>query len=333
MIYSYLIMSHPVVEHTLNKVDGLTVVKSKYSYMSIFYFPLHVIFSLINNKKTSFNFQYANYRYFLAVIILIVLRKDYSVSLWGSDYYKCDGIRKVIIKFILLNAKQVSIASKNSERYLKKKFGDINIIIVPFLIPNLEEISQTSNDCSFVGLKKKKILCGTNGSSNQQFELIIKSIKESEYKLVNNYIIVFHLSYGLTKETRFLIDNFIKNTSMECEVIYDYLHGGDLIEFRKSIDILVQIQETDQLSAAMFEHLVQNKLVITGDWLPYDDLKNIGVKYKTVSKNNIVLELHHMLVCLNELSLTDSLKYNKEYIITHYGRDVGIEKWSKFMAD
>ncbi|MET1280059.1 hypothetical protein [Vibrio navarrensis] len=333
MIYSYLTMRHPVVEYTLNKIDDLSIVKAKYGFLSILYFPLHITFSLIRNRGVSFNFQYANYRYFLAVIILILLKKDYSVSLWGSDYYKCDGLRKKIVGFILLNAKKVSIASLSSEQYLKEKFGAINVEVVPFLIPNLEEIAQAvNNDFPLTEGKKRRILCGTNGSSNQQFELIIESLKNAEKELIDSYIIVFHLSYGLTKEIKFLIDDFMKNTNLECEVVYEYLQGTSLVEFRKSIDVLVQIQKTDQLSAAMFEHLVQNKLVITGDWLPYEDLRNIGINYKTVSKGNIVSELSNMLVSLDTLTVDSKLKNNQKYIIDNYGRYSGVKRWSKFMA-
>ncbi|BDP31591.1 hypothetical protein [Vibrio vulnificus] len=333
MIYSYLIMRHPAVEYTLNSFDKVKIIKVKYGFLSILYLPLHVLSALIKDNKASFNFQYANYRYIFAIIILIILKKNYSVSLWGSDYYKCHGVRKKIIEIILQNANRVSIASRDSKRFLKKKFELVDAEVIPFLIPNLETIAQECNsNFNLDKAKKKRILCGTNGSSNQQFDLIVESLNNAKDKLANNYIIVFHLSYGLDKETKLIVDNFVNTTSIECEVVYEYFQGKALADFRGSIDILIQIQKTDQLSAAMLEHLVQNKLAITGDWLPYDDLNDIGVKYKTISKNNIVSELSSVLMCLDDFTISEFMAKNKEKIINNYGNSVLTKKWYEFLC-
>lgn len=281
--------------------------------------------------EAKFNFNFVNYRYILAVIVLILCGKEYTVSLWGSDYLKCFGIRKRIVKFILLKSKKVSVASSETQHFVKKQFGDVNLEIIPFLIPNLEAIAD-GLDVSMSKNKKKKILCGTNGSPNQQFDKMIESLKCSEIHLKKGYHLIFHLAYGLTDEVEGIIKNFIGNTTISCEIVYDYLSGSELISFRRDVDILIQIQKTDQLSAAMFEYLVQNKLLITGEWLPYNDLKTIGVGFETVSNDGLVNELSFLLSKLDEINSDSKYEGNREAIISNYGKVVGVNRWVDFMV-
>ena len=58
----------------------------------------------------------------------------------------------------------------------------------------------------------------------------------------------------------------------------DFLVGKDLIEFRNCGDVLLNLQQTDVLSASMMENIALGNLVIKGEWLRYPDLEENNVK-------------------------------------------------------
>lgn len=325
-------MSHPVVFYTLTNMPSLKVIlkSGKLSVITIFF---HVCKTAIFEPKAKINFQFASYRYLPSIVLLLLLRKEYTVSLWGSDYYKSYGLRKLVIKFLLLNASNVSIGSMPSKLFLLDNYGNVDVTVLPFLLPQLEEISKYKNQT--FSSEKKTILCGTNGSHNQQFDIIIKALMASEYKLVENYKIIFHVSYGLEPDVEKLICNFVETTCLECEVIYSFYSGNDLVKFRNRVDILLQIQKSDQLSAAMIEHLVQNKLVITGSWLPYGELSNSGVKFITVKKDNLLENLIYVLKNLMQCCEKNNmdLSNNKNIILKNYGIKNGKKKWIDFLEN
>jgi len=327
IVYSYMTMMHPVVRYTLDECANVKVIYMK-GYLSIAYIFFHVIFACFFRKSSRFNFQYPNYRYLPAVLFLKIMRKEYSVSLWGSDYYKSKGWRGRIVSFILKNAKKISIATNESKEYVVLKFGFCNLVVLPFLIPNLENISKSENGKE---KRKKTILCGTNGSPNQQLDIIISALKKSEDFLKDQYKLIFHLAYGGDEDNFTRVNEFAKETRIEVEVVEDYFYRDDLIVFRESIDILVQIQKTDQLSAAMFEHLVQNKLVITGSWLPYSVLREMGVKFISLSEVNLVEDLSYTLSTLDSLRKWD-LGRNRDIILSEFGRSTSKEKWHNFLT-
>lgn len=60
------------------------------------------------------------------------------------------------------------------------------------------------------------------------------------------------------------------------------LGGQRLADFRLDTDILIQVQKTDAMSGAMLESLYAGAKIITGAWLPYGDLRSLGVDWVEV---------------------------------------------------
>jgi hypothetical protein len=52
-------------------------------------------------------------------------------------------------------------------------------------------------------------------------------------------------------------------------------------------DIVISIQKSDSLSSTILEYLYANGILLAGEWLPYQVLRNRGIEYMTVSMETI----------------------------------------------
>lgn len=76
----------------------------------------------------------------------------------------------------------------------------------------------------------------------------------------------------------------------------------------------------DQLSGAMLETLCANNIVITGTWLDYNILKDLGVVFYEVKKTSDLSKL------LNTLNFKIVLK-NRDIIVKNYLPYNILNKW------
>jgi|GEM_PF-7028417 len=334
-IYSFFTMEHKVVSHTLSKLGNVEIVFDSSIYAALLYFPYKII-SLIKNPLNSFNFQFPSYRYLPSILLLLLFNKEYTISLWGSDYLKVNGFRYYILKFILKNAEKISIASIDTKEFLLANYKKLNnVVVCPYILPNLEMFYCPDKD-KIIGKNKLNILLGTNGSSNQQFNVMLSAIEGLADGLLSerNVTFHFHLSYGTCFDVRRCVELFIAKSKFECILEESFLAGAELVKYRTEKDILVQIQKTDQLSAAMLEHLVSGTIVITGAWLPYKSLSNIGVYMKEIEKDNMVNTLIDKLTDTildieNEKKISSA---NAKKVIAEYGEEQSLNRWKLFFT-
>ena len=110
--------------------------------------------------------------------------------------------------------------------------------------------------------------------------------------------------------------------SFSYDILTDGLNDKELTDLRLNSDVFINLQDSDQLSGAMLEHLCADNIVITGNWINYDVLKHAGVAY-------------HSIDSISDLSsLFDSLDFydkpnNREVIARDYLPENVLNKWNQ----
>lgn len=331
MTYCVLTMVHPVVDLTLRSAGVARIITVRRGFGVVLLFK--VLGVLLRDRGAIFNFHYPNYRYVLAVGLLRLLGRKYTVCLWGSDYLKVVGWRAQILSFIASGAEKITIASPlAAKRFCKRfKIPTKNMLVMPFMIPNIDELYSVSKVCRSFSNKRIKVLCGTNGSENQQFDIILHALHMIEDKAYDKLEINFHLAYGVAENVLRMIAEFQGATRYSVVIKRDFLAGRELIDYRMSMDVLIQIQKTDQLSAAMLEHLVQGKPVITGAWLEYSVLDELGVEVEKVDEARPSESLAEKLEKILSDSVVHGPDSNGEKIINFFGAAVSLARWKNFL--
>lgn len=322
-------MDHPAVDLTLELAEVSAVIKVS-SALSTFSLPLKA-FLAVSSRGEGINFQYPNYRYLLLIFFLKIFDINYTVSLWGSDYLKALGWRRRVLAYICRGATAISIATEEAAINLSKEFSISldKFEIITFVIPNLDDLAKKEKEVGADSFGKLKVLCGTNGAENQQLERIIKALRLLEYELKNSLVVVFHMAYGATPYTNEVVESFKCDSGYEVIIERCFFRGEDLIDFRRGVDILIQVQRTDQLSAAMLEHLVQDKPVITGEWLDYEILDINGVCTYKVGESRLEEEIAEKLKALVQME-DINMEGNGEKVSDIFGAEGVIRKWKVF---
>lgn len=103
-------------------------------------------------------------------------------------------------------------------------------------------------------------------------------------------------SYGLDKDYYNELSDALKTSQLEGVIVTDFMQGETLAKFRNSIDIFLNLQPTDVLSATMIEELEANAIVVKGDWLCYPDLERRNIYMRSISDmENLSQELVYIV--------------------------------------
>lgn len=129
------------------------------------------------------------------------------------------------------------------------------------------------------------ITCGYSGSPNQQHSAIINALRHA-CKLPKNHLVVFPMTYGGNIEYKLQVEQAICESGLNFRILKQFLSDQEIALWRKATDIFIQVQHTDAFSGSMQEHLFCGNIVITGSWLPYQELKNKGIEFFEIDTIN-----------------------------------------------
>jgi hypothetical protein len=236
--------------------------------------------------------------------------KERVLKEFGSDL-----IEKIrIVKYFMLDTEKIDLIDNNDIEVFKNKFG----------IPLNNKIITISYSAA-PRHRQNKIL--------DILGLLNKDIIDRE-----NIIFILPMTYG-SKEWLELIRKKVLKHKFRNRIILleEYLSDKDIATLRKITDIFINLPTQDSFSATMMEHLYAGSVVITGSWLPYDELFNSGAKILKITDFNLKGLNEILLDVINNLSIykKENIK-NKEIIkkvvFSSNWTDIfeeGLEIWKK----
>ncbi len=212
------------------------------------------------------------------------------ITVFGGDFYKSNFIMKWLMKKMVKDSNIVSATNSDTLAEFSSQFkvSESKQQVVRFGLSILDEIDTLSQNeitewkrNQSISKDKLLIACGYNKSSNQNLPELVRSII-NEKDLVPQLILCFQFPGDETTYTRFVI-NLLNQHKIDYRIFNKRFSDRELAIYRSSINMMVQVQNSDSFSGAMQEHLYSGSLVITGKWLPYGILDNQGVDYIRVN--------------------------------------------------
>lgn len=232
---------------------------------------------------------------FLANCIGKKFNSKIILSIWGSDLYKLNRNNEIFFLNTVNLAHTITFTNEKSSEYFKEKFNwdKDNLRICRFGLAPLEHLKNltlSKSECKRkLGIEESKIVItlGYNLSPAQQHLKIIEQFEKDDLKLLKGKIVLlFPITYGGTIQYKEELLNKINELSFEYYVFDSFLSDEQIALLRKASDIMIQLQETDQFSGSMQEHLYTRNVVVTGSWLPYDTMKEQGVWFIEIDTLN-----------------------------------------------
>lgn len=255
------------------------------------------------------------------LIVLPFLRARKILTLWGSDFLRASPMKKkilglVIHKFDTITCTNPSLSDAVKSEYSRK---DLAIRVLPYMLKYIgilerKELLSHSTENEVI------IVVGSNSNKSQNHLKILNAIGESSLDKKHIHLIL-PMTYGRGGQDYI---NKIKTslTDLNCsyEILERQLNDEELVDLRLRGDVFINLQDTDQLSGAMLEFLAVNKLVITGSWLDYSVLDEMGVSLLKIPS------IGHLSKVLSNHDLRERI-LNREKILENYSPDAVKDKW------
>ena len=281
------------------------------------------------------------HHYYSAYFTSIIRRKTkrFFLTFFGSDFnqisnFKHNCNQKTINLVDGVYATNQVLLDKILLKYKVSKSEKKTGILMPMMesFDSFEEfiINHDSFDSKqLLGTQKKVIVCGYSAAPIVRHEMIIDALNKIENKL-HDYRVIFPMTYGdVGAEMRSIVKEKLKGSSLDSLVLENFLTGDKLQALRLAADIFVHIQERDQMSASMLEHLAAGSVVITGKWLPYESLVEKGIYFIRMESPE---ELSEILsgVIENLEDHKNKSKVNRKIILEMMSWDSIKKNWYKY---
>jgi hypothetical protein len=231
------------------------------------------------------------------MIIRRILRKAAPrliLTVFGSDYRELSGWKKRCFAGVFRSADQVT---SNNQQIINSIIADYNIshkkvTLCRFGFPILELIypdqpERMRESRHYLGIPEGKlVVCiGYNYDPIQQHIAVIESVNKCNQLISyhDNVFFLFPMTYGTDENYRKELLERLQRFPFSYMVIDTFLPETGIAHLRQATDILVQVQRSDSFSASTLEHMYAGNLLLTGSWLPYQDLLEAGIYFRQVS--------------------------------------------------
>jgi len=270
------------------------------------------------------------------------LAKREIICIYGSDINMYRGLKRHFQR-VFKEADYVSFTTEETLSSFVKNYGYFkkkNLVVNSFPIVKLVPLDsdREKHIKSFrakynVDPDNKIVVCGMNSFPNEQIKEIANSIGSKSF---NRVVFVFPLTYGANQHKLSQLINHIQKavTNSRVIIISSYLTDEEVLDLRFSTDILVNIRKKDQAGGAFIESLATQSYVITGSWLPYGFLKELGVYFKTI---NSPVEINDAIIegiSFQEKSAVKEMLMNNTRILnSNYSLEVTMNRWRSFYQE
>lgn len=281
------------------------------------------------------------HHYYYAFITPIIRKKTLKlyVTFYGSDFNGVSWFKHLCNKKTIALADHIFATNPSMLRKILKKY-DLNnekkkTSILMHLMEsfNLFEKYLTTHSKQASkrdwSVNEKLIVCGYNAAVIVRHEEIIKVLLSIKEKLID-YCVIFPMTYSSKGNiTRPRVKSLLMGSGLNYQVLEDYLPIENLLALRMAADIFIHIQSRDQMASSMLEHLAAGSVVITGKWLPYESLEELGVYFIRINEVDDLKET--LLEVIKHLDIhLDLCKKNREIMLKLMSWETN--KWSWYEA-
>lgn len=260
--------------------------------------------------------------------------KEIKITVWGSDFYRVTKKRIEEQRSLYGLVDCIQVATKRMGTDFIKTFPEYGskIRFAHFGMQQFDIIKEFDNKaelCKYrhsLGIPDDKIIisCGYNGSTSQQHLIIIDSIANLKPPLKEAVFLLFQMTYGLTEEYLDQIIDHLTKAGLSYKIITNLLPKDEVAKLRLIPDIAVSISMSDAFSASVQEQIFAENIVITGNWLPYDYLKDRNIYF---IETEIIDLTGKIADCL------ENLEIHKNRLVNNRDKIYKVSSWENSIMD
>lgn len=262
------------------------------------------------------NIHFADIRYYFFRRFLSKLADKLVISTYGSDfniYRKYAFMQKPLYRAAQANTFANAGLLKRFDEFYHHEFTG-RLHLCRFGLSRISDLSQKKTKPEVLadfrikhGIPDDKILItiGYNSNPIHQQEKILQEIFKLDEVLLEKVFLIFPMTYGGFTDQIKRVKELIRSGKLSALVLTEFLSEEEVNCLRLSSQVFVHLIKHDQLSATMCEYLFTRNYVITGAWLPYEPIDELGVNYSRLSN------FEELTPLLTEIILNKEVYFNK----------------------
>ncbi|MBO5468260.1 MAG: hypothetical protein J6A03_00760 [Lachnospiraceae bacterium] len=185
-------------------------------------------------------------------------------------------------------------------------FERLRDVVTHGKLANLRKISKKKMN---IPSNRVSIALGYCARKDQQHIRVLRELQKLSDDELKNIYLYIHVAYG-TDDRHYIrqiemMANKLSRRGCICEVSQKFMTGNRLACLRLAMDVFINVELQDALSATMQEYICAGSMVLNGDWLDYHDLDQYGIHYTKI-------------LGLNDLSVVLSKIIEKPIVIDGY---------------
>lgn len=279
------------------------------------------------------NIQYVDFRFLFILPWIVCNFRKIILTYWGSDLLRQTKSRLNLMFPLFCCSHIITFETEDMERLftrLTKSRFKSKYRRLRFGLSMLYEIDAcTEEDISkfyykfHIDKNKKVIVIGYNRSKEQNHKKVISSLLKCCD--MEELLLVIPWTYGVNDlKYRNEIEEIMNE---HCNYIFidERLTDREVAVLRKVTSVLIQVQTTDSLSASMLETLYAGNSVLTGGWLPYNEIEKLGL---TLFKVKNIDECGRALNGIIDEDLTEKeIEKNKHVVDIYSSWESNLKIW------
>lgn len=260
-----------------------------------------------------------------------------NLNVGGSDFYRAGELERNFKRGLIEYADTITAETVATIHDFETFYGNSiknKLSLLPFGIEILELINKS--ECLPKKVIKQKynipfdkivVTCGHNASCEHQHAEIIDAINDLPEELKKQLICVFPMTYPQgQQEYIHKIEKKIKAIGQQHITLTKFMSFQEMAEYALISDVMIHVQSTDQLSSTMLEEMYAGSIVITGKWLPYQSLHEMGMFFLDIdSIVDLAVSLEDII--LNLKRYKKNCIVNKEIIWEHSSWERLASRW------
>ncbi len=271
------------------------------------------------------HFQFMHYYYAFLVLLFSLKSKFIYLTFYGSDFNQVGKLRHFFNRIscafahVLIAENQIFLDQVRSKYDPKHKIKAVQLIPLMPVMENMfkEYPSQNRSKAKqYLGFNENDIVitCGYCGDEIMQFDLMIESIKAintSQLPADTAIQLVFPMTYGRDfVQNQIVVEAALNQIQFPYKIYKNYLSNEEVTALRFATDVFVLVSKRDQAASALYEHLLAGSIVITGKWLPYENIDQLGMNYHRIESGQLSERLNEVLLHLHVEQKLASLNYS-----------------------
>jgi hypothetical protein len=233
---------------------------------------------------------------FYVFLLPFIKKNKLVVTVFGSDFYRykfLNPIRTPIYKradVITFSSRKAMndfgeyYKSISKEKLILARFGSDNFHAAENFLEKME-LGEAKKTMGFP-LDKTIVFVGYNGVPIAQHLKIIGELSKLPQDIKDKLFVVIPVSSVIGDVKTYLnnVKASLRKSGIEGVLFEKWLTIEEMAYFRKSSEILINLPKSDQFSSSMIETLYCGNIVITGSWLPYEELYEGGVIMEEINE-------------------------------------------------